>query len=241
MILHRLTSGPGRRQGVTQILLGPRFQPAQNLFRLCFVAVQRQPARTFRHAQAKPPGAQRARRADQRHPAPALHAEGMQRHQQPAQQRHRRHGGERDALTDGEGAAALRRRHQLRQQGVDGHLLQPHPDGGDEAPQIDADGAVLERHDGRGQRIPDQRNREDGAPPHPVGDKAEADTAQPHARKGAEDEKSDAIGREKTGGVGREQAAGHQSRRDIGGHQQVVEFERAAQRDQDHQPPQAIG
>ena len=38
----------------------------------------------------------------------------------------------------------------------------------------------------------------------------------------------------------REQAARHQARRDIGRHEQVVEFERAAQRDQDHQPPQAV-
>ena len=63
----------------------------------------------------------------------------------------------------------------------------------------------------------------------------------PHAGEGAEDEKADAVGGEKTGRAGGEQMRRHQARRDIGGHEQVVEFEGAAQRDQRHQLFQAGG
>ena len=67
------------------------------------------------------PHHERSACADQHDPAPAVDAQRGCRDQQVRQERHHRHGGEADALAQGEGAAANRLRHQFREVGVDGH------------------------------------------------------------------------------------------------------------------------
>ncbi len=113
--------------------------------------MQCEPARTLRQAQAQPPCSDRADGSDERDPAPARYSERIVRYQQPPEQGDHRHNAELDELIVGERPAALARRHELRQKGIDGDLLQPHADGGDEAPQIDRLRRGLKGHDGRRQ------------------------------------------------------------------------------------------
>ena len=76
--------------------------------------------------------------------------------------------------------------------GIDGHQLYADADAGDEPPEIDAEAGRLERHDGSGDRVPDQREGEHGAPPIVVGDVAEEDGAHEQAGEQGKHERADA-------------------------------------------------
>ncbi len=71
----------------------------------------------------------------QRQPSKSERRDG---HQQECEERHDRHGEELEELVVGEGAAAMRPRHQFGNVGVDRHQLDADADAGDEAPEIDA-------------------------------------------------------------------------------------------------------
>ena len=82
---------------------------------------------------------ERADRADQHHPAPAVEPE--RRRAAPAARRAARRPArpmKHDALVEGEGRPRMLLRHQFRDIGVDGHQFDADADAGDEAPQIDA-------------------------------------------------------------------------------------------------------
>ena len=83
-------------------------------------------------------------------------------------------------------------RDQLGDVGVDRHQLDADADAGDEAPQIDAEAGVLERHDRGGDRVPDQGEGEHGPPSVVVGDVAQADRADEQAGEQREHEGADA-------------------------------------------------
>ena len=134
-------------------------------------------------------------------------------------------------------------RDQLRDEGVDRHQLHADADAGDEAPQVDAEAGGLERHDQRAGGVPEQGEGEDEAPAIGVGDPAEGHGAEPQAGEQREHEGAGAGHLERrqdtedAEGVGREQACLGHAGDDIGGQEQVVEFEAGAQRDQDNQLP----
>src|SRR6185295_20144019 len=92
---------------------------------------------------------------------------------QPGEKRDRRNRAELHHLVEGEGAPAHVSRHELSDVAVDGDELYADPDAGDGAPEVETEGARLERHDGGGQRVPEERGREDHAPAEAVGDEAE--------------------------------------------------------------------
>ena len=200
--------------------------------------MRRKPARTFGHAQTYPPDEDRPQGADQHDPAPALEPERRDRHQLPRQERDHRHGHELDRLIVGEGAAAMRFRHQLREIGVDRDQLDADADAGDEAPEIEPEGIGLERHDDARDRVPQQRQREDRAPAEAVGGNTEQHRADEEAGEERCDEARDAGGAEQARRGGRQDAARDKARRDIAGEQQIVELEEPAEREQQHAPPQ---
>jgi hypothetical protein len=78
-------------------------------------------------------------------------------------------------------------------------------------------------------------------PTEAIGDETEAHGADEHPGKGAEDEKSDARWGEEAGRLGDEQPALDEARGDIRRHEQVVELEHAAERDQQHKIPDGPG
>ena len=199
----------------------------------------RQPARRLRQPESDEPDHDGADRADQHHPAPAVEAERRRRHQQPGDERHDRHGEELEELVVGERAAAMGQRHQLGDIGIDRDQLDADADAGDEAPQVDAETGGLERHDRGGDRVPDQREREDGSPAVLVGDVAKEDRADEQAGEQREHERADAG--DADGGPrmlktpsesGGEVARLVQPGSDVGGQEQVIHLEAAAERDQ---------
>ena len=86
----------------------------------------------------------------------------------------------------------MRLRDQLGDVGVDRHQFDADADAGDEAPEVDGEARGLERHDRGGDRVPDQREGEDGAPAVLVGDVAQADRADEQAGEQGEHEGADA-------------------------------------------------
>jgi hypothetical protein len=129
------------------------------------------------------------------------------------------------------------RRHQFGNEGVDSDLFEADADGRNEAPEGDTFGAGLERHDRRGQRIPDQGVGEDRAPADAISDETKAHGADEHTGEGAKDEESDAGRGEEAGRLGDEQTAPDEARGDIRRHEEIVELEHAAERDQQHEVP----
>ena len=133
----------------------------------------RKPAWTFGNAAANPPNQDRAGCAQQHHPAPAIKSERSARNQQPGQQRNHRHGAKLDGLIDSECAAAQIGRHQFGEIRVDGDQLDAHADSGDEAPQVETENIVLERHDDARDGVPQQRVSKDSAAAEAVGDETD--------------------------------------------------------------------
>ena len=143
-----------------------------------------------------------------------------------------------DHLVVGKGAAAERFRHELREIGVDGDELDADADTGDEAPEIEPEGIGLERHDDARHRVPQQREREDRAPAEAIGGKAEQQRAEEETGEERRDEARDAAGAEQPRRGRRQDTLRHKARRDVAGEQEIVELEEAAEREQQHAPPQ---
>ena len=198
----------------------------------------RQPARAFGDAQADPPNEDRAGCSEQHHPAPAVQPERSARNQQPRQQRDHRHGAKLDGLVDGEGAAAQVGRHKFGKIGVDSDQFDAHADAGDEAPEVESEDIVLERHDDAGDGVPEQRVGEDGAAAEAVGDKTDERGADEESREHGGHETRDAGGAEEAGVV-RQDAGADQAGGDIAGEEDVVELEEPAERDQRDAGPDA--
>ena len=110
----------------------------QHLFRFRGAALLREPARAFRHAPANRPHHQRAERADDHHPAPAVDAERRLRHQPPRKQRDRRYGCVLHQMDESERAAAQTFRHEFADVGIDRHQFDAHADASDQPPQVDS-------------------------------------------------------------------------------------------------------
>ena len=113
----------------------------------------------------------------------------------------------------------------------------PMPSAGDEAPQIDAQRRAARRHHQRRNRIPQQREGEDGAAAVAVGDVAEAERGDEQSGEGDGGERRLIGQAEKPLAAALEHARADQAGADIGGHQQVVQLETAADRQQHHQLP----
>ena len=190
----------------------------------------RQPARRLGQPAADPPDDERADRADDHDPAPAVEAEDGARHQMPGQERDDRHGRIHDELVVGEGGPALLLRHQLGDIGVDVDQFDAKADAGDKPPQDDRLRRRLKRHDQRADRVPEQREGEDRAAAKAVGDPAEGERADEHPGKACGHKAGEAVQVEQPLSRRLEQAGLEHSRRHIGGEEQVVEFEPAAER-----------
>src|SRR6266581_5570857 len=113
-----------------------------------------QPTRTLWHTKAYPPHKDCADRADHHDPTPTIDPERRYRHQLQGEKRNRGNRGELHGLVDGEDAAAISARHQLREIGIDGDELHADAKPGNEAPKIQAESIVLERHDDARHRVP---------------------------------------------------------------------------------------
>ena len=198
-----------------------------------------EPARTFRNAPPDPPDQDRAARAEQHHPAPAIQAKRSARNQQPGEKRDHRHGAKLDGLIDRERAAAQVGRHQFRQIGVDGDQLDADADAGDEAPQVEAEDIVLERHDDARDGVPEQRVSEDGAAAETVGHEADERGSDEESGEHGGDEARDAGGAEEAGRGGRQDAGADQAGGDVAGEEDIVELEEAAQGDEGNARPDA--
>ena len=179
---------------------------------------------------ADPPDHERADRADDHHPAPAVEAEDRSRHQMPGEERDDRHGRIHDALVVGEGGPALLLGHQLGQIGVDVHQLDAEADAGDEPPQIDGLRRRLKRHDQRAGGIPEQREGEDRAAAEAVGEPAESERADEHPGEQRGDEAGEALQVEQALRGRLEQPGFEHAERDVGREEQIVELEPAAER-----------
>ena len=184
----------------------------------------------FRQIPADPPNNGGADRADDHDPAPAVESEDGLRHQLPGQERHHRHRGEHDELVIGEGRPALFLRHQFGHIGIDVHQFDAEPDAGNEPPQIDALRRVLKRHDEGADRIPKEREGEDRTAAVPVGQPAERERADEQAQEQRGHETGKALEIEQSLRRRREYAGLEQADGDIGGEEQIVEFEPAAER-----------
>jgi hypothetical protein len=141
-------------------------------------------------------------------------------------------------LIDREGAAAHRTRHQLGDIGVDGDDLDADADPGDETPQQQAAGCALARHRHRRRGVAKQRKGEDRPPSEPVGQEAQEERAGEQSGKGRGDEGANPRKAEKRLRGRGQQPRASESRCDVAGKEQVVDLETAAERQQDHQPPQ---
>ena len=92
---------------------------------------------------------------------------------------------------------------------------------------------VLEGHDYAGDGVPEQRVSENGAAAETVGDETDQRGSDEQPGEHGRDELSDARGR-------RQNAGPHQSRRDVAGEEDVVELEKAPQRDQRDARPNVL-
>ena len=140
-------------------------------------------------------------------------------------------------MIDGEGAAPHPARHQFGDIRIDGDDLDADADPGDEAPQQYAIRRGLAGHHHRGRAIAEQREGEDGAAAEFVGEEAEEERADEQSGKGRGDKGADPGKAEKSLRCGCQQAAAVEARRDVAGEEEVVDLEPAAERQQDHQPP----
>ena len=217
------------------------FQRAQDRDRLRAATVACEPERALRHVKPQHPDHHAGGGADQHHPAPAVEAGRRERHQPPGEEGHDRHRDEHHGLIDCEGTAAHPAWHQLGDIGVDGDDLDADADPGKEAPQQQAAGGSLERHDHRGCTVGEQGPGEDRAPAEAVGEKAEEEGADEQSGECRRDECADAGEAEEGVRGGRQQFAAAKARRDIAGEKQVVDLKAAAERQQDHKPPQVRG
>jgi hypothetical protein len=82
-----------------------------------------------------------------------------------------RHADEADRLVDRKGAPAKALGRKLTQIGADGHHLDAEANAGDEAPEVQARGVVLERDHDVGRRVPEKRPGEDRPAAEAVGEK----------------------------------------------------------------------
>lgn len=130
-------------------------------------------------------------------------------------------------------APVLRR--QLRKIRVDRHELDADAEAGDEAAKIEAERGGLAGHGQRRDRVPQQREGEDGAPAVAVGHPTEPQRAEEHAGEGEGDQGGVAVDVEEVVRRRREDAGLEQARRDIGGERVVVHLEERAHRQQDHE------
>ncbi len=146
-----------------EISLDARFHRSGDAFGFVEFSVRHQPARAFRQAAANEPHENRAQRSGQDHPAPALQAERLLRHQPPRKQRDGWQRGESHDLAEGNRAAAQLPRHQLSDVSVYRDQLDADAHARDHAPQDNSPRRVLERHHDRGGGVPQQRRCENQA------------------------------------------------------------------------------
>src|ERR1700722_15668806 len=99
---------------------------------------------------------------------------------------------------------------------------------------------LLAGHDNARGGVPKERISKDGAAAEAVGHKADERGPDEEPGKHGGDESRDAGGTEEAGGGGREDAGADQAGRDIAGEEQVVEFEKTAQRDESDARPDAF-
>ena len=148
--------GFGGRKRPTVFGRDAALQRRHDLFRLGDPAALRQPPRALGQHQPDPPHPDGRDGPDQHDPAPSVDPEGRRRHQQIGQNRHDRHGRETDRLATRESASTQALRREFTEIGADRHHLEAEPDPSDEAPDIEAEGRGLQRHDDVGGGVPQQ-------------------------------------------------------------------------------------
>jgi hypothetical protein len=130
---------------------------------------------------------------------------------------------------------------QLGNISVDSNQLHADADAGDETPGIHRDRRGLERGGERRHRIDEHGRREHGAAAEAVGEAAQRDGADEHAREERAEETREAVHVEHARRGGAVEAAVDQAERDIGGHEHLVELEPAADGDARDQAAKVAG
>lgn len=115
--------------------------------------------------------------------------------------------------------------------------LHANADAGHESPEVQAEDIVLECHYDAGRGVPEQRVSEDGAAAEAIGEEADERGPDEQAGKHGRDEAGDASGLEESVGGGGEDAGSDQAGCDVAGEEQVVELEKAAERDEHDMGP----
>ncbi|KAH0431895.1 hypothetical protein KCU90_g5619, partial [Aureobasidium melanogenum] len=151
--------------------------------------------------------------------------------------RHDRHRAETDSLRKGRCATTHVLRHELGDVRADRHDLHANANPRDEAPEVQPKRRVLERHDDVGRGVPEQRPGEDRAPPETVGEKTACRRANEQAGKQRRDETRHAARAEQTVRRRGQNAATHETRRDVAGEHQVIQLEEKPEAQQHHQLP----
>ena len=234
------SAGPGGGSGRPYSRLDLRFDCAQDPVGLAEPSMLGEPARAFRQAAPQEDDDWRGNRTDQHHPAPALEPQGRRRHERIGEGRNDRHADEADRLVNGEGAPAQALGRKLAQIGADRHHFDAKPDAGDQAPEVEAGGVVLERDHDVGRRIPEKRPGEDRPTAEAVGEKTAKKRANEEAGEQGGDEARDSGRPEQARSRSGEHARLDQARGDIGRKQEVVELKEHAEAEQhDDRPDRA--
>ena len=232
----------GRRQRPAVLGLDLRFDCAQHPVRLGEPSVLGEPARAFGQAAPQKDDDRRGQRPNQHHPAPALEPQGRGRHEQPGEERNHRHADEADRLVDGEGPPAEALGGKFAQIGANRHHLDAEADAGEQAPEIEAGGVVLQRHHHVRRRVPEKRPGEDRPAAEAVGEKAAKNRSDEEAGEQGGDEARDSGRAKQSPRLGGQHARLDQARRDIGRKQEVIELEEHAEAQQhDDGPDRARG
>lgn len=131
------------------------------------------------------------------------------------------------------------RGHPFRQVGIDGHQLDAEPDAHQKAQKDHPLRLLLKRQQQREGAIPDQGEHKGGAAAEAIGVRAQQAGADEQAKKGGGGEGRLVRYAEDALRAGVENAVGDKAGADITGLEKIVEFEKAAQRQQNNKAPQA--
>jgi hypothetical protein len=157
------------------------------------------------------------------------------RHEQIGDQGDDRDRAEHDGLIEGKRPAAHRLRHQLGEIGVDRDQFDADADACDQPPQVDAPARVLKRHHECCGAVPQHRIGEDGPPAVFVRGVSEHEGADEETEKGRGHEQRRTL--EDADLNAGKQPRLHQAGHEVTGHEEIVEFEYASERQQRNQHP----
>jgi hypothetical protein len=126
---------------------------------------------------------------------------------------------------------------ELAHVGIDGDQLHAHANACNQPPQVDRGRGGLQRHDQRCRGIPEQRDGEDGAAAIFIGETCEKECADEQAGKRRRHERAESRDAEEGRCRRGIEAAFDEAGAHVRGEKQVVEFEPAADGQQEHQHP----